>query len=762
MSLIRFAIVALLAAALGWPAAACTQESVQAKKARHKARAAGYFEAGQYQEALIEFKNVVQLDPNDADGHYRLALTYLKLGGVPNLQDAFSELNKAVGLDAANHDAQLKLGQLYLLGNEPEKARERAEAVLASTPQSSEGLVLKGQSLINEKKFKEGIAELRRAMELDPKNIRIYLELAGAYVRTNDLAQAEATLKQALSIDAQSIETLVALGDFHLLNKQPEEAERHYQRALQIAPGNDALYVKLAGFYQVMNKWDQAETTLNKLVELKPKDDKPRILLGDLHKGRGEPSKALASYQQALEVNSASTTARDKLIAQLLDMGKLEEAEARIKSLTEKNSKDLSGRFFSARVHLAKGHPEAAIPLLREVIKEEPRAAAAHQFLGLALAQQGEVGQAISELNEAIKLSPSSADARTALAALYLQQGSPDQAIVEGLTALRLNPRDGRAATVLGDAYLQKGDLAKAKQVFEAIAKALPANPLGPHRLGLIARAQKQDGEAVAHFEQALKLDPHFVDALAQIAAMRLAVGKPDEARERVMRQLQAAPNDPSIYNLLGRLWMASKNNDQAEAAFKKAIELNPALLASYMNLGELYQRTGKLDQAIGEYESALARQPKLVPAMMMLGIIYDQRNDIDLAKSWYEKALQADPLFAPAANNLAWILIEHGGNSDVALAHAQTARERRPEDPYIADTLGWIYFKKQIYLKAANLLKEAVEKLSDHPVVLYHYGMLHYKNGNKAEAKKFLERSLKLSSAYPGSDQARKALAEL
>ena len=108
-----------------------------------------------------------------------------------------------------------------------------------------------------------------------------------------------------------------------------------------------------------------------------------------------------------------------------------------------------------------------------------------------------------------------------------------------------------------------------------------------------------------------------------------------------------------------------------------------------------------------------------------------------------YQEALKINPRFAPAANNLAWLMIERGGNSDVALGYAQTAREVAPTNPNIADTLGWIYYQKKVYLKAVSLLKEAAEQLPENPVVVYHYGMALYKNENKPEARKALEKSL-------------------
>ena len=281
-----------------------------------------YFDKGQYSEALIEFKNVVQLDPKDAGTHYRLALTHLKLGGATNLQGAFAELSRTVELDKTNRDAQLKLGELYLLGNEPAKAREQADIVLVSAPQNTEGLILKGRSLINEKHYAEGIAELKKAIELDPKNMRTYIELARAQVFAKDIAAAEETLKKALTIDPRSTEILVALGDFRVTTGKPDQAEIIYKQALEIAPDNEDIYLRLASLYQRYGKWAEVEATLQKLAALKPKDEKPHIYLGDFFTWLGQQDKALASYQRATELNPGSTVARDKLISHYLDSGK--------------------------------------------------------------------------------------------------------------------------------------------------------------------------------------------------------------------------------------------------------------------------------------------------------------------------------------------------------------------------------------------------------------------------------------------------------
>jgi tetratricopeptide (TPR) repeat protein len=266
----------------------------------------------------------------------------------------------------------------------------------------------------------------------------------------------------------------------------------------------------------------------------------------------------------------------------------------------------------------------------------------------------------------------------------------------------------------------------------------------------------------LAYFEEALTKKPTAIEPLAQIAMINIAQGKSNEARERVTKQIEYSPNNPLLYNLLGQLWMHEKDTGQAEIAFKKAIERDNSLLSAYMNLGQLYHQAGKTDQAEKEYDAILAKDPKAIQAHMLLGIIHESRKEYAKAQIRYETILKLNPKFAPAANNLAWMLAEQGGNLDVALSYAQTAREQKPDHPHIADTLGWIYYKKNAYLLAVNLLKEAAEKLPNDPEVHFHLGMAQSKNGDTTGAKKSLQTALKLGPTFHGSEEAKKMLAGL
>ena len=110
----------------------------------------------------------------------------------------------------------------------------------------------------------------------------------------------------------------------------------------------------------------------------------------------------------------------------------------------------------------------------------------------------------------------------------------------------------------------------------------------------------------------------------------------------------------------------------------------------------------------------------------------------------------------------MAWLYSEHGNDIDRALGLAQTALERLPENPYVLDTLGWIYYKKGFYSKAIALLEQRSEKLSDNATVKYHLGMAYYKNGNTTFARRELQRALELDPTLIEANQAKETLDSL
>jgi tetratricopeptide (TPR) repeat protein len=143
----------------------------------------------------------------------------------------------------------------------------------------------------------------------------------------------------------------------------------------------------------------------------------------------------------------------------------------------------------------------------------------------------------------------------------------------------------------------------------------------------------------------------------------------------------------------------------------------------------------------------------------MFSGMALQAQGNMKGAADQYEKLLAINKKFAPAANNLAWILADQGKEMDRALELARTAHDAAPNDPSVADTLGWIYYKRGSYDSALPLLTDSAAKLTENPEVLLHLGMTQQKLGKTEEARVSLEKALKINPNVAGAEEARQAL---
>ena len=111
-------------------------------------RAREYIARTELRKAVIELKNVVQLDPKDDAAYVELGETLLKLRET---REAFQAFSTAAGVNSENLKAQLKVGQMLLLGRQTDEAKKKAELILQKSPNHIEGLSLLSGVQLQEK-----------------------------------------------------------------------------------------------------------------------------------------------------------------------------------------------------------------------------------------------------------------------------------------------------------------------------------------------------------------------------------------------------------------------------------------------------------------------------------------------------------------------------------------------------------------------------------------------------------------------------------
>ena len=210
-------------------------------------------------------------------------------------------------------------------------------------------------------------------------------------------------------------------------------------------------------------------------------------------------------------------------------------------------------------------------------------------------------------------------------------------------------------------------------------------------------------------------LDPKSIDVLASRLELDLKTNNFAGATSRVERRLKEEPT-PTILLLAARTYIAAKDSPAAERVLRQAIELDASLLPPYELLGRSAIAQRKLNEARIEFEALARRRAKPVSALTMTGMILMAQGQTELAKKRFEEVLAIDPRAVIAANNLAWMLAESGDNLDTALKYAQVATAQAPDQPELMDTLGWVYYKKNLPELAIPLFENCVKKAQATP----------------------------------------------
>lgn len=271
---------------------------------------------------------------------------------------------------------------------------------------------------------------------------------------------------------------------------------------------------------------------------------------------------------------------------------------------------------------------------------------------------------------------------------------------------------------------------------------------------------KKKYAEANKLFELALGKNPRDFQAISGVAQLLLVQNEPAQAAERISQQLARVPDDADLYLLLGQVQMVQKTYKAAEQSMNKALELNPKSVDGVLALAAAQNSLGSVDDAITSYQRAVLQAPRDVRAYILLAALEESHGRWQEAEQHYQKALTVQSDNSVAANNLAYLLLEHSGNVDLALSLAQTARRGLPDKPSTADTLAWAYIHKGAYALAIDLLEGAVKAAPENSTYHYHLGVAYQKNHDDTHAKVHFVRALQLNPPQAQADEIRKALA--
>ena len=739
--------------------------SPSGRKQKYLSSGEQYFDSGKYSEASIQFVNAIKLDPNDADAHYRLGRTYVKIADWPH---AYEEFKRVLELQPDNYAAHFDLAKLLIASGTLNLAQEETDLFLKKQPNDARGYFLAGSLLAAQANFPQAIAEMQKAIALNPSDWNSYFNLALMQMKNNQPDLAEASFKKAIEVNPKASDPYSMLGNFYQFRGQFGDAEREFNAAIQTDPQNPELRSAVARLYIAEGKKDQAEEFLKQVKRDFPANSAGYRMLGDFYFTNGDIVRATAEYASLFEAHPKDAEVENNYIQLLILSNRLDEARALNDSLLKKSPNDDKALLYSGQIQIRDGHASNALATLQKLVKNDPKNAAAHDQLGFAFQQLTDEESAEREWREAVRLHPELTDAQRALALLAMRKGDMTTLEQASTQLINLQPKAPEGYSLRAISEINRKQFSAAEADIHQAITAAPQSQLGYVEMGNLRLMQQRYADAASAYQQALDRDANSIDALRGLMNTSIAQNQADKAVALAETQIAKSPNNGDFYDLLGTTLFRNKHDlTAAESAFSKSAQLNPKNPDALIKLGQVQAAEGKVDEAISTYRQSAQDHPREISFYILLGDLYQSKQDWTGAQNSYQKALEVKPENPTASGKLAYVLLQSGQNLDVALSLAQTARRGLPESESVVDTLGWVYYQKGAYQSAINYFQEALKlerdsKSPDDPHVHYHLGMAYMKTGQSALARQQLQQALRMDSNSADAAEAKKQLAQL
>ena len=751
--------------------AACTRDP-KVKAQRYVENGNKFFAKGKYKDAAIFYRMAQKQDARSGESYYRLALAELKLSAYG---DAFRALLRTVELQPNNTDAKIKLGELYLISasGDPkhhqealDDASDLAGKLLKQDPKSYDGHRIMGVIALLKNDLAGSLPEFQAANDAKPLQPEVITPYFQALTASNRFPEAEKLAYQLIAQNKSYSPIYDLLVNEYARLNRLDDAERVLKLRTDNNPKNTAYLLQLAAYYIVVKRRPEAEAIFKKMTDVKEHPD-GHLMAGDFFFLRlREFDRARAEYEAAIATFPKDRAMYQKRLVELdASTGNNAGANQLVAAILKENPKDADAIALRAELMLTTGNRDQinlATNDLQSLVSKSPDNPVLRFNLAKALRAKGDMQQAIMQLDAAIKLRPDYLRARELLATLYLNQGDNPKAMKAAEDILDRQKDNLQGHLVRSASLLSVGEKDQARKELDFILKNFPQNVDARYQVGyldFLDKDYKAAGEVFGKLNQEFPKDQRGLGGLTEAL---VAQNRMDDAVKEVEKAIQADPDRRDLKMFLANLDARAQRYDAAIQVFQGLADKDPKNEGLLYSLGEVYRRKGDLNTAIDKFRAASQAAPNDPKPLQALALAMDGTGRSDQSQPIYEQILKIQPDNPVALNNLAYLKAEKGIDLDVAQTMAQRARQKEPNSPEIADTLGWIYIRRNLTEEAVRLFQDLVTKEPENAKFHYHYGMALYEKGDKPSTKRELEIALKDKPSKDDEAKIRDLLGKL
>ncbi len=491
----------------------------------------------QLKQAALHYKEVVQHDPETERFHEKWIRLLLRTG---QLDEAVRAGQNALARFPENEEIEMILGGYFGSQGKVEGAITHYDRVSQISSENARAPLLKGSLLEGLGQFDRALDEFKKGAMIEPNNPLIQFYLGRAYLRANQLQEAEKSLEKSVSLKPNLLQARHHFA--WVLERQGKTiaALKEYGLLLKMKPDN--VYIK--------NRVSQ----LHASGSLSPEG--PR---GD----EGIPLEL--EKQPNIHMRIATI-----YFEQTLYMEALEEFQL---VLAEHDYKD--PHILMARIYEIHGRLDMAVKEFEKLRKLEPKSIDVILYTARLYSLMKKTQNSVTLLVEAIEMEPDNHQLHHSLALAYMAQNKNAKAIESMSKALALNSQKDSYYFELGALMEKAGDF---KGAMENMRQAIELNPLHSNAHNFLGYMYALEGhdldQALVHLKKALTTQPrngYFLDSLGWIYFKK---GDSKKALTQIQKAMIYTDPDPVLYDHLGDILFSLKNYDEASGAWKNSLFL--------------------------------------------------------------------------------------------------------------------------------------------------------------------------------------------
>ena len=568
-----------------------------------------YFRTGKIHEAEATARGLLSTSPNDIDAHKLLGRIYLRqLSEAQNavsssspsgnaLDQAIAEYEKIVALEPKDVETRMVLGQLYTVKHEPQKAEQQFKTAQAIDP-DSEDVVLNLARLYAESGDIDRAVKVIEAVPEQDRTSKMELALGAAYDQMKRPKDAIGAYKRAIDIEPGDVRTMSALAQALQNDDQLDAALKQYKDVAEADPDDVGTLVHIAEIERRQGKYEDALATVRKALKKDPDNLEAGYNEGLLLDVLGRYDEATQVYEHMVDLTSHANGAY---------------------TAEEKNNRGIFLERLGALYHEQNKVDQAIATYQKLIDMGGEQALRGYQGQVDTYRDAKMFDKAVEVSRKAVEANPKDTDIKLMLAGELADQGNVDEGLSMAKSQLTNTDKDRTVWLTLAQMYTR---LRRWKDAEDALNKAGSYSTKKEDRIyvlflrGALAERQKRYEPAEDLFRQALDLDPSNAMVLNYLGFMLADKGiKLPEALQMIRKAVEQEPMNGAYLDSLGWAYFKLGQYELAEENLRGAVERDQTDPTVHEHLGDLYEKTGRIRLAAAQWQLSLTEFSKSAAA---------------------------------------------------------------------------------------------------------------------------------------------------